>query len=324
MYRALPGPLQDFVTPSQGYNLPHCPHLPHAMISETDLMLNSDGSVHHLGLRSEHIADMVLLVGDPDRVPMVSAFWDSIEFRQNRREFVTQTGTLAGQRLTVISTGIGTDNLDIVMHELDALCRLNLNTRTALDRPRSLTLIRIGTAGCLQPDRSEGGCILSSVALAFDGLMQHYNLNHHEFEIRLARAASLYLYGEQAPAQPTAVSADPQLLNHFRAQGFEEGLNWTCAGFYGPQGRNLFGRSTYPNLLQQAVSFRFADQHDEHCITHMEMETSGLYGLSRLMGHRSISISALLAHRWHHRFTTRPEEIMENCIARVLSALKSL
>lgn len=294
------------------------------MISETDLILNPDGSVYHLGLRSEHIADLILLVGDPDRVPMVSAFWDHIEFRQHRREFVTHTGTLDGQQMTVISTGIGTDNIDIVLHELDALCRLHPSTRTALDQPRSLTLIRIGTAGCLQPDRSEGGFIVSRAAIAFDGLMQHYKMDVHEFEIRLAKATSLHLYGEQAPALATAISADPQLLEHFIAQGFEEGLNWTCAGFYGPQGRNLFGRATYPNLLQHAVSFRLADQGHEHRITHMEMETSGIYGLSRLMGHRALSISALLAHRYHHRFTSQPAEIMENCISRVLQTLSTL
>lgn len=294
------------------------------MISETDLILNTDGSVYHLGLRSEHLADIVLLVGDPERVPQISAFWDKIEYRQNRREFITQTGIIGSHRLTVISTGIGTDNIDIVLNELDALCKINTDTRTALDQPRSLTLVRIGTAGCLQPDRSEGGFIVSHAAIAFDGLMQHYKLSYDEFEIQLAKAVSLHLYGEQAPAAPTVVSANDQLMEHFRAYGFEEGLNWTCAGFYGPQGRNLFGRSTYPNLLEKAVSFRFLHNHREHRITHLEMETSGIYGLSRLMGHRAISISALLAHRYHHRFTTQPQEIMENCIAQVLDTLKSL
>lgn len=294
------------------------------MISETDLIINTDGSVYHLGLRSEHLANTVLLVGDPERVPQVSQHWEDIEYRQSRREFVTHTGTYQGHRLTVISTGIGTDNIDIVLHELDALCKINLEDRTPLQEPRHLTLVRIGTAGCLQPNRSEGGCIVSYAAIAFDGLMQHYKLLCSDFESQLARDACLHLYGEHAPAMPTAVSADPKLLEHFRAYGFEEGLNWTCAGFYGPQGRNLMGRSKYPDLLEQAISFRFEHQHKVHQITHLEMETAGIYGLSRLMGHSAISVSALLAHRSHHRFVANPHEIMENCIVQVLQALSRL
>lgn len=291
------------------------------MISSTDLIRNADGSVYHLGLRAEHLADTVLLVGDPDRVTQVSQHWDNIEFRQHRREFVTHTGTYHGQRLTVMSTGIGTDNIDIVLHELDALCKVNLEDLTLVEQPRSLTLVRIGTAGCLQPARSEGGLMLSYAALAFDGLMQHYKLPQSDFEAQLGKAASKHLYGEHAPALPTAVLADQELLEHFRKCGFEEGLNWTCAGFYGPQGRNLLGRSAYPNLLEQAVSFGFTYQEKSHQITHLEMETSGIYGLSRLMGHRAISVSALLAHRYHHRFVQNPQEIIENCILQVLRAL---
>jgi uridine phosphorylase len=220
-----------------------------------------------------------------------------------------------------MSTGIGTDNIDIVLHELDALCKVNLEDLTLVEQPRSLTLVRIGTAGCLQPARSEGGLMLSYAALAFDGLMQHYKLPQSDFEAQLAKAASKHLYGEHAPALPTAVLADQALLEHFRKCGFEEGLNWTCAGFYGPQGRNLMGRSAYPNLLEQAVSFGFTYQEKTHQITHLEMETSGIYGLSRLMGHRAISVSALLAHRYHHRFVQNPLEIIENCILHVLGAL---
>ena len=291
------------------------------MISTTDLIRNADGSVYHLGLHAEHLADTVLLVGDPERVAQVSRHWDNIEFSQHRREFVTHTGTYQGQRLTVMSTGIGTDNIDIVLHELDALCKVNLEEMTLLERPRSLTLVRIGTAGCLQPHRSEGTLMLSYAALAFDGLMQHYRLPQTDFETQLAKAASRHLYGENAPAQPTAVLADQGLLEHFRNCGFEEGLNWTCAGFYGPQGRNLLGRSAYPDLLDQAVSFGFSDHQKIHQITHLEMETSGIYGLSRLMGHRAISVSALLAHRYHHRFVENPQEIIEDCILQVLRAL---
>ncbi len=294
------------------------------MISETDLIVNADGSVYHLGIRSEHLANTVLLVGDPERVPQVSQHWDEIEFRQNRREFVTHTGIYQGQRITVMSTGIGTDNIDIVLHELDALCKINLATRTLMEQPRTLILVRIGTAGCLQPDRSEGGFLVSHAAIAFDGLLQHYRFPLSDFETQLAEAACNHLYGEQAPAAPTAVLADHQLLEHFRACGFDEGLNWTCSGFYGPQGRNLFGRSIYPNLLEQAISFRFTYEQELHQITHLEMETSGIYGLSRMMGHQAISVSALLAHRYHQRFVKNPHEIMDGCIVQVLSTLQKL
>lgn len=292
------------------------------MISETDLILNSDGSVYHLGLRRENIADTILLVGDPERVPQVAAYWDKIEFSGHRREFVTQTGILGNQRLSVISTGIGTDNIDIVMHELDTLCKVNTDTRSPLEVSRQLTIVRIGTAGCLQPNRSEGGCIVSSAAIAFDGLLQHYMMPCHDWEYQLATAASHHLYGGSAPASASAISADTSLLEHFRACGFEEGLDWTCAGFYGPQGRNLFGRSAYPDLLEKAISFRFPITPTVDRITHMEMETSGIYGLSRLMGHRALSVSALLAHRYHHRFTAKSHQVMEQCIAQVLEALQ--
>jgi len=294
---------------------------PPAEISATDLILNDDGTVYHLGLGPEDLGDWVILVGDPGRVPAVSAFMDTVSLARSRREFVTHTGMLGGTRLSVISTGIGTDNMDIVVHELDALARLDLTTRRPLERPRSLNLIRIGTAGCLQPDMEEGQLILSSMSLAFDGLLAHYRLHYSPLESRLALAAQAALYGPCPPAAACVVSGDRSLLEHYSQCGLNAGLDWTCAGFYGPQGRNLHGFSAYPDLLARAVAFRMPPPDDRFRITHLQMETSGLYGLGRLMGHKTLSVSALLAHRLHGRFCSDPAKVIQHCIQTVLEHL---
>lgn len=295
---------------------------PNFFPSATELIRNEDGSVYHLGLHPDDIADRILLVGDPDRVQEVTMHWDRVELERSRREFVTQTGWLGSQRLTVCSTGIGTDNVDIVMHELDALRRLDWTNGRPLERVRPLTLVRIGTAGCLQEGIEEGQVMVSSAALSFDGLLAHYRVPIQEDEQALGQAAADALYGPHPPAQPSAVSADPEWLQRMHNAGLPSGINWTCAGFYGPQGRNLHGWSTYPDLLSKAAAFRTVFGGRLQGITHLEMETAGLYGLSRLMGHRAVSVSALLAHRLHQRFCPEPKAVMQACIQKVLKTLE--
>lgn len=295
---------------------------PNHFPSATELIRNEDGSVYHLGLHPDDIADRILLVGDPDRVQEVTMHWDRVELVRSRREFVTHTGWMGSQRLTVCSTGIGTDNVDIVMHELDALRRLDWNSGRPLEKARPLSLVRIGTAGCLQEDIEEGQIMLSSAALAFDGLLAHYRVPLRAEEEELAQAAAEALYGPRPPALPSAFSADPLWLHTMEKAGLSSGINWTCAGFYGPQGRNLHGWSAYPDLLAKAAGFRVDFGGRRQGITHLEMETAGLYGLSRLMGHRAVSVSALLAHRLHQRFCQEPKKVMQACILQVLKILE--
>jgi uridine phosphorylase len=289
--------------------------------SATDLIKNSDGSVYHLGLQPDDLADRILLVGDPERVPEISKHWDRLDLVRSRREFVTHTGWMGSQRLTVCSTGIGTDNVDIVMHELDALRRLDWDSGLPKESFRPLNLLRVGTAGCLQSSMDEGQVLVSSVAIAFDGLLSHYRVPFLPHEISLAQSAGHALYGDTMPASGHAVSADPLWLQRTEEAGLPSGINWTCAGFYGPQGRNLHGWSSYPDLLRNAEAFRTTWGGRQQGLSHLEMETAGLYGLSRLMGHRAISISALLAHRWHHRFCPEPQAIMQGCIQKILQLL---
>lgn len=290
--------------------------------SATDLIKNSDGSVYHLGLQPDDLADRILLVGDPDRVSEISKHWDRLDLVRSRREFVTHTGWMGSQRLSVCSTGIGTDNVDIVMHELDALRRLDWSSGLPKESFRPLSFLRVGTAGCLQASMDEGQIVVSSVAIAFDGLLSHYEVPFLSHEITLAQSAGEALYGANLPATAQVVSADPLWLKRTEDSGMLNGINWTCAGFYGPQGRNLNGWSAHPNLLARAEAYRATWRDRLQGITHLEMETAGLYGLSRLMGHRAVSISALLAHRWHHRFCPEPQAVMDRCIQQVLQLLQ--
>lgn len=269
--------------------------------SPSELILNDDGSVYHLGLRGEDLPSTIFTVGDPDRVPSVSAHFDSILWTKTRREFTIVRGTLRGQDVLVMSTGMGTDNIDIVINELDAAANIDPDTR--LDRPerRQLRIIRIGTSGAIDPNIPVGSTLWSAGSLAFDALLPFYK---HDFKAIEVPHAPLRPYFIPSPA-PAAPQWD----------GLLHGITATLPGFYGPQGRTIRLESTFATALDGLYHIEIGDHH----VTNFEMETSGIYALAHLLGHEAHSFSALLANRANHEFHPNPGQVVEQLIQDVLT-----
>ncbi|HMQ49876.1 MAG TPA: nucleoside phosphorylase [Saprospiraceae bacterium] len=287
-------------------------------IQHSELVLNADGSVYHLHLHPEDIADTILTVGDPDRVAQVSKYFDSIDIKKNKREFITHTGELNGKRLTVISTGIGPDNIDIVLNELDALVNVDLASRQVKEQLTSLQLIRIGTSGSLQADLEVGSFLASSYALGLDNLMAFYEPKQNLAEASLHDA--LHQFWDQQPAVDYYVAQGSKALLEKVGHAMAQGITATCPGFYAPQGRSIRLRSRFNNdFFQHMGHFQYEGQR----ITNLEMETSALYGLSRLLGHHALSASVLLANRVTKQFSDRPKKHIEQLIEHVLERLTS-
>lgn len=280
-------------------------------ISEADLILNPDGSIYHLNIRPEDLAETVITVGDPDRVEAVSRYFDRIELKKGRREFITHTGYLGQKRITVISTGIGTDNIDIVLNELDALANVDFETRLPKSRLISLDIIRIGTSGTIQPDIPVGTVLASEYGLGLDALMHYYNSvpEPDEEELRQAVTAHLGIPG----IAPYLTRASSELLA-VAGKGFQRGITVTAPGFYAPQGRRVRAAVSVPDLIGKLNSFRLRD----HRITNLEMETAGIYALARSLGHRALSVNAILASRVRFEFSDQPEKIIAKTITGVL------
>ena len=273
-------------------------------IPESELILNADGSIYHLNVKPEMLADTIITVGDPDRVAEVSKHFDSIEYTVAKREFITHTGFLNNKRITVISTGIGTDNIDIVLNELDACVNIDFETRLPRSVKKSLDIIRIGTAGSLQPDLEVDQVVISTHGIGLDNLANYYLLdNEVEETYLLDKFAKEVLVGNAASVPYIA-----------------KGITLTCPGFYGPQGRQLRLAPRFPDLIQKASQFRF----ENHRITNFEMETSGIYAMGQLLGHHSISISAILANRIHNTFSQQPKKGVEKLIMEVLEKISHL
>ena len=283
-------------------------------IPESELILNPDGSIYHLHLLPEDVADTIIFVGDQDRVPQVSKHFDRIEVKKQKREFVTHTGYIGSKRLSVISTGIGTDNIDIVLNELDALVNVNLDTRTVKEKLTSLDIIRIGTSGALQEDVLVDSVLISSHGLGLDGLMQFYDYEETD-EI----AGLLTEMDEQLGlvfVNPYLFKAGEGLFNKF-VPHYAHGITATCCGFYGPQGRMLRAERKYDNLIDKLNGIAAQGKR----ITNFEMETAGIYGMASLLGHGAISVNAILANRINHTFSRNPEAIVETAIKQVLEIL---
>jgi len=279
-------------------------------ISETDLILNPDGSVYHLNLLPKHISDTVIAVGDPSRVYMVSQFFDDIEFEMNKREFITHVGKFNNKRITVISTGIGTDNIEIFFTELDALVNIDLKTREPKGKKRKLKVIRIGTSGALQEDIPVGSHLVSDYAVGLDNLMNFYDLPMDDFEAGVAhdlhRKTGL-------PFMPYVVRGSQALREQI---GFDmmQGNTITCPGFYAPQGRELRLPLRYPKLLED---FNYYHKGD-FWLSNFEMETSGYYAMARLLGHDALSANAIIANRIKNKFSKNPNKVVESLIKKVL------
>lgn len=284
-------------------------------LSEADLIINPDGSIYHLNLLPEDIADTVITVGDLDRVAEISKHFDSIEVKKGKREFITHTGYLSKKRITVLSTGIGTDNIDIVFNELDALVNINFATREVKKELKSLDIIRIGTSGAVQEDIPMGTILASSYGLGFDALMHYYTQEITADEQDLLTAIKAHFSAIEG-INPYLTAASAQLLQNI-GKDMQQGITLTAPGFYAPQGRQVRAKNAVPNFLKQISSFA----QSENRITNLEMETAGIYALAKALGHNAISINAILASRVKFEFSKEPNKVVERAIKMVLERL---
>ncbi|GAA0871675.1 nucleoside phosphorylase [Gangjinia marincola] len=288
-------------------------------LAPSEFILNEDDSIYHLHLRPEQIAPIIITVGDPERVSEVTKYFEEIEFTVHNREFKTQTGTYNSKRITVISTGIGTDNIDIVFNELDALVNIDFNTKKIKKELTSLKIIRIGTSGAVQPSIAIDSFILSGKAIGFDALYHYYDKaepagdSFHE-----ALLSHLDLPADFA--SPYVIDADQELASVFmKDDTFIKGITATNVGFYGPQGRVLRLRLREKDLMSK---LSFFDHHGKQ-ITNLEMETSGIYAMSKLLGHKAISLNAILANRSNGSFSQTPLETVDLLIQKTLTLIAS-
>ena len=284
------------------------------IIAETELILTPDNKIYHLNLSKEEISDDIILVGDPDRVALISSRFDSIECKINNREFVTHTGILKGKRITAISTGIGTDNIDIVINELDALVNIDFNSRTINNKKKSLNFIRLGTSGALQEDIEVDTFLASSFGLGFDNVAHFYAENN----VIIKEMGIHYLSHVNWPkdlSAPYFVKASENLLSIFT--GFKKGITATAPGFYGPQGRTLRLNPSITDLHEKMGSFNF----DNHQITNFEMETSALYFLGQTLGHNTLTICAIIGNRFTKKYSKNYKKTVEEMIDLVLERL---
>lgn len=285
-------------------------------IPESELILNEDGSIYHLHLKPGDIADKIILVGDPERVEEVSQYFDSIEVKRENREFKTHTGYCNGQRLTVLATGIGTDNIDIVFNELDALVNVDFNSRQVKSELTSLSFYRIGTSGAIQPNIAVDSFLISKVAIGFDNLLHFYKADH-VLDNDFTQTLSHHLNWSSTKSQPYVVACDPDLYYAFSQQGYGLGYTVTNVGFYGPQSRMIRLPLGDPALNDKLREF----QYHENQITNLEMETAGIYGMAKLLGHKAISLNAILANRATGEFSSRPKETVQQLIQETLAII---
>ena len=287
------------------------------MIKPSELILNKDGSVFHLHLKPEHVSELVVLVGDPARVDTVSSFFDSIEFSVQNREFKTVTGWYNGRKLMVVSTGIGTDNIDIVLNELDALVNVDLQKREIKQKLTSLKIVRIGTSGSLQPDIPVNSFVVSRKSIGFDGMLNFY-ANREDFsDIAFENAFKLFTnWGKYLPT-PYVVDVSETLVSRFIDNDFFQGVTISAPGFYGPQGRVIRLPLADPELNMKIEHFRFNDLK----ITNYEMESSAIYGLSKMLGHEALTICLIIADRINKSANENYRGKMKQLIQIVLNRL---
>jgi uridine phosphorylase len=287
-------------------------------IAESELIINNRGAIYHLNVRPEELANTIITVGDPDRVKEVSKHFDKVEFELRHREFVTHTGYVGKKRISVVATGIGPDNIDIVLNELDALVNIDLETRTIKPNLTSLQIIRLGTSGALQGNIPVDGFVVSTHGLGIDNLLHFYRYDNNEEEKQLLQAFNTHTQSQHSLSYPYITGAGSQLLKHF-VDGYYHGITVTCPGFYGPQGRVLRLGLSNPALIDQLTQFQFG----QHRITNFEMETSAIYGLGKMMGHQCLSISAIVANRVKKEFSKDGAAAVENLIKKSISIISS-
>ena len=287
-------------------------------IAESELIITNRGAIYHLNCRPEEIASTIITVGDPDRVAAVSKHFDKIEYKNNHREFITHTGYIGKKRISCVSTGIGPDNIDIVINELDALANIDLETRMIKDKITSLNIIRVGTSGSLQQEIPVDSFVASTHGLGLDNLMNFYLQNNNEEEKRIIQAFNTHTQMHQGISAPYISTAGMSLLKHF-VGGFHQGITVTCPGFYGPQGRVLRMGLTHPELIDQLTTFVFGN----HRISNFEMETSAIYGMGKVLGHQCLSLSAIVANRISKEFSKDGNAVVERLIKASLEIIES-
>ncbi|MCG2461316.1 nucleoside phosphorylase [Flavobacteriaceae bacterium F89] len=285
-------------------------------LGPSELILNADGSIYHLHLIPEDLANTIITVGDPNRVAKVSSYFDTLEIIKANREFTTHTGILSGNRITVVSTGIGTDNIDIVLNELDALVNIDFGSREVKHDKKQLDIVRIGTAGAIQPQIPVDSFLTSEYALGFDNLM-HFYLSDAIQNPEVQEAFIAHMQWSQHKSTPYFVECDRVLAQKFKSHTMLSGLTATNVGFYGPQGRTLRLKPQDEQLNSKLTSFN----HKGLQIANLEMETSGIYGLSKLLGHRAVSLNCILANRSTGEFSKDPDKAVDGLIRYALEKL---
>ncbi len=285
-------------------------------IAESELIINKRGAIYHLDVRPEELANTIIVVGDPERVKKVSAHFDRVTHRLQHREFITHTGYFNGNPISVVSTGIGPDNIDIVFNELDALANIDFETRLIKEKPTTLNIIRFGTSGSLQADIPVDSFVASTHGLGLDNLLNFYKYEKTTADQEMVEAFIDQAKLDTAITIPYAFSGSETLLQKF-SEGFHQGITVTCPGFFGPQGRVLRLGLSSPELVDRLSHFRFND----HRITNFEMETSAIYGLGKLMGHHCLSVNAIIANRVVKEFSNDSNAAVEKLIIKALEAL---
>lgn len=285
--------------------------------AESELIINSDNTIFHLHVAPEQIADKVILVGDPGRVALVASHFDNIECECENREFKTITGSYKGKRITVVSTGIGCDNIDIVVNELDALANIDFKTREEKEKLRSLTLVRIGTCGGLQPFTPVGTFIASAKSIGFDGLLNFYAGRNEVCDLEFEDAFKQHMHWNPQLCAPYVIDADKELVDRIAGEEMVRGVTIACGGFFGPQGRELRIPLADPEQNKKIESF----EHDGWRITNFEMESSALAGLSKLMGHRAMTCCMVIANRLTQEANSGYKNTIDGLIKLVLDRI---
>jgi uridine phosphorylase len=285
-------------------------------IKSSELILNPDGSVYHLNLKPEHIANDIIFVGDQNRVEKITQFFDSIEFSTQKREFKTQTGIFKGKRITVMSTGIGPDNIDIVMNELDALVNIDLETRTPKANLTSLNIIRIGTSGSLQEDIPVDSFVMAKFGLGLDNMLRSYLIDEVS-DIPMENAFIAHTNWDLKKGRPYVIPCSEKLEKVIESDKMHKGITATAGGFYGPQGRVLRLNIQDESLNGKMDNFKFEGNR----ITNLEMETGAIYGLGKLLGHNCLSLNAIIANRASGTFSEDPYKAVDELIAYTLDKL---
>lgn len=287
----------------------------HMKIAESDLIINPDGSIYHLKLLPEDVAETIITVGDPDRVGEVSKYFDNVELKKGKREFLTHTGFVGKKRVTVLSTGIGTDNIDIVFNELDALANIDFAKREVKKQLTSLNIIRIGTSGAVQCDIPIGTILASSYGLGLDALMNYYLIDLADDEQSLLGDIESH-FNHLTNIHPYLIAASEVLLDTI-GKDLPRGITVTAPGFYAPQGRRVRAKNAVPDFVELVSSFK----SNQHRITNLEMETAGIYALAKALGHKALSVNAILASRVKYEFSKEPDKVVENAIKLVLERI---